>query len=387
MTEESNNVLAREGKNNRFPGSPYYMSPEQCLSTAIIDSRSDIYSLAIVLYETLSARLPYGEKSALAVIESHVNEEPLAFNLSQPGLKVCTELARVLQKAMAKDPENRYQLIEEFGVEMQEALERDAIKLKAIRHRSVAARQTVVNAQAIAGEELLLTQDNGHNSAENNLLELQLQTGRQFLSQQAEIEANFLPVRKAVEEMPIEEETAAVSDLHSDGIVFGLMGRIKAIFIGKKRESVKLDLVSEHSKQQILLDPREKHCFYCGASVPAGIQFCLNCQRNLPNQAHTLSETYSGAGLSRSRFNDANGSRMTAARSSIKMLRQSGLSTTFARARRTINYAITLLIIFTCLVFCQRFGDVFRPVRYLVQWVDQSTGLGSANFGFTKKKH
>ncbi|NJL71035.1 MAG: serine/threonine protein kinase [Candidatus Competibacteraceae bacterium] len=45
-------------------GSPPYMSPEQCLAASAVDPRSDIYSLAVVVYECLSGVLPYTAKSA-----------------------------------------------------------------------------------------------------------------------------------------------------------------------------------------------------------------------------------------------------------------------------------------------------------------------------------
>ncbi len=383
LTVEASNALAAGGKKKEFIGSPYYMSPEQCLSTATVDSRSDIYSLAIVLYEALSGRLPYEAKSAIAFMDSHVNEEPIAFNLSQPGLKVCSEITRVLYRALEKNPDVRYQKIDEFAAQLKEALERDAIKLKAVRHRSLAARQTQVKAQALSGEGLLHGPD-GPQPSENNFLELQFQTGRQFLSRQAEIEANFLPVEQE-SGVPANQNRSVAESTNAEGIVFNLMGKIRSIFF-KNGHQPAAQVLSEQAKPVTLPDPREKHCFYCGASVPVGIQFCLNCQRNLPNQAHKLSETYSGAGLSRSRSNNTNSSRAAATKSSINVLRQSSLSTKLAKARRTLNYAVTLLLALTLLIFCQRYGDLLKPVRYLVQFVSHSTGTISANFDSTKKR-
>ncbi|MBL0187655.1 MAG: serine/threonine protein kinase [Candidatus Obscuribacter sp.] len=73
-------------------GSPPYMSPEQCLAASAVDPRSDIYSLAIVVYECLSGTLPYQAKSAIEMMDCHLYGTPIPFNLSCPEMKVCSEL-------------------------------------------------------------------------------------------------------------------------------------------------------------------------------------------------------------------------------------------------------------------------------------------------------
>jgi len=117
-------------------GSPPYMSPEQCLSTGVVDPRSDIYSLAIVAYEVLTKKLPFSAKSAMEMFECHLYKEPIPFNQVHPELKVATEITNVLRKALEKEPENRYSTVQEFGAALQEALMRDAVKIKAINYRA-----------------------------------------------------------------------------------------------------------------------------------------------------------------------------------------------------------------------------------------------------------
>ncbi len=86
-------------------GTPAYMSPEQGLGLPL-DRRSDIYSLGVILYETAVGRVPYDAETPIAVVLKHVNDPlplPRAVN---PGVPEALE--RVILKAMAKKPEDRY---------------------------------------------------------------------------------------------------------------------------------------------------------------------------------------------------------------------------------------------------------------------------------------
>jgi serine/threonine protein kinase len=86
-------------------GTPEYMAPEQGLGLPV-DARTDIYSLAIVLYEILTGRRPFRADTALAVVLKHVNEPlpiPSQYNPDIPGLA-----EQILVKALAKSPDDRY---------------------------------------------------------------------------------------------------------------------------------------------------------------------------------------------------------------------------------------------------------------------------------------
>ena len=88
-------------------GSPYYMSPEQTRGQEV-DHRSDLYSLGVVLYELLTGTKPFDSDDNYAIGYKHVNELP-------PPLP--PQLARyqpVLEKVLAKDPNQRYQNSAEF---------------------------------------------------------------------------------------------------------------------------------------------------------------------------------------------------------------------------------------------------------------------------------
>ncbi|HNG19189.1 MAG TPA: serine/threonine-protein kinase, partial [Candidatus Obscuribacter sp.] len=116
-------------------GSPPYMSPEQCLAASAVDPRSDIYSLAVVVYECLSGVLPYTAKSAIEMMDCHLYGSPIPFNQSSQDMKVCSELTNFFARSLQKEPEARQADIIEFGKELKEALSRDSIKLKSYKHR------------------------------------------------------------------------------------------------------------------------------------------------------------------------------------------------------------------------------------------------------------
>ena len=86
-------------------GTPEYMSPEQGLGKGI-DARADIYSLGIVFYEMVTGRKPFTADTPMAVVIKHISEPLPRPSRFVPGLPV--EVERVLLKALAKQPENRY---------------------------------------------------------------------------------------------------------------------------------------------------------------------------------------------------------------------------------------------------------------------------------------
>ncbi len=86
-------------------GTPHYMSPEQ-VRGARADSRSDVFSLGCVLYELLTGRKPFDAESMHAVLFKVLQEEPPPVLSLAPGL--APVLAQVVDKALAKDPAERF---------------------------------------------------------------------------------------------------------------------------------------------------------------------------------------------------------------------------------------------------------------------------------------
>jgi putative nucleotidyltransferase with HDIG domain len=93
-------------------GTPAYMSPEQCLGDTHLDHRSDIYSLGVVLYQTVTGRLPFTGETAGRLIVCHVQEEPPHPQKLNP--RVSPAMSAVILKAMAKRPDQRFASMREL---------------------------------------------------------------------------------------------------------------------------------------------------------------------------------------------------------------------------------------------------------------------------------
>ena len=96
-------------------GTPAYMSPEQVRGKDA-DQRSDIWSLGVVLYQMVSGRLPFSGEAEAAVTYGILNEQPEPVTALRSGLPI--ELDRILDKALAKVPEERYQHVDEMLVDL-----------------------------------------------------------------------------------------------------------------------------------------------------------------------------------------------------------------------------------------------------------------------------
>jgi len=93
-------------------GTPSYMSPEQAGAEATLDGRSDIYSLACVLFEMLAGEPPFTGPSSQAIVARHLHEAPRSLRVVRPG--VPEGMDRHLARALQKLPGDRFQTVEEF---------------------------------------------------------------------------------------------------------------------------------------------------------------------------------------------------------------------------------------------------------------------------------
>jgi serine/threonine protein kinase len=93
-------------------GTPAYMSPEQGMGTPV-DARSDIYTLGVVLYEMVLNRLPFTADTPAAMIFQHVYQQPAPANQIRPDL--ADDIVQILNKALAKGPDQRYQSGQEMA--------------------------------------------------------------------------------------------------------------------------------------------------------------------------------------------------------------------------------------------------------------------------------
>lgn len=96
-------------------GTPDYMSPEQAQGLPM-DHRTDVYSSGVVLFEVFTGKLPFTAESALAVLNKHIRETPPRPSTLNP--QIPAELERILLKAMAKNPDQRYQQISDLYTDL-----------------------------------------------------------------------------------------------------------------------------------------------------------------------------------------------------------------------------------------------------------------------------
>ena len=95
-------------------GTPEFMSPEQAQGHTL-DARSDIYSLAVILYEVLTGKLPFDARTPMEYIQLHVTKPPIALDERVAGKTFPPGLGQVIAKALEKKPENRYASAAEFA--------------------------------------------------------------------------------------------------------------------------------------------------------------------------------------------------------------------------------------------------------------------------------
>jgi serine/threonine protein kinase len=99
-------------------GTPYYMSPEQCLGVGI-DHRADIYSLGCVLFHALTGMPPFIGDTALSIMMQHQSTIPAALKEASLGKVFPEATDRVVRKMLQKKPEDRYQSLLEVASDLE----------------------------------------------------------------------------------------------------------------------------------------------------------------------------------------------------------------------------------------------------------------------------
>lgn len=117
-TEETTQELKTKPADSLM-GTPDYISPEQALGESL-SGPSDVYSLGITLFSMLAKQLPFKSDSTIALALMHVHDKPPSLALLR--LDVTPEIDRVVQKALAKRPEDRYQTAGEFAAAFAQAV-------------------------------------------------------------------------------------------------------------------------------------------------------------------------------------------------------------------------------------------------------------------------
>ncbi len=96
-------------------GTPYYMSPEQCLGEPL-DSRSDVYSLGAMFYETLAGKRPFAADTVSGIINKQLTE---AVPPLPPSLAIPRRVSTAIMNALAKDPFDRPQTATDLARQLQ----------------------------------------------------------------------------------------------------------------------------------------------------------------------------------------------------------------------------------------------------------------------------
>lgn len=211
---------------NEIIGSPPYMSPEQCSPKGVIDHRSDIYSLAVCLFEALSGQFPFKARTAMEMLECHVSHAPLLLKDLGTRLSTYESLSQLIARAMEKRPERRHQSIQEFAVELEDAVKKDAKRGMQLRTRAT----------------------------------LEVDAPR----------VEFVDVKQD-EEIP-DDQTETKRNK-------GLVDNLKALLGGENTAETK----SESPEPAETADARYHFstCPHCDAPTEAGISLCLACGRSL----------------------------------------------------------------------------------------------------------
>jgi serine/threonine-protein kinase len=148
--EVNSDAPTREVPFNTEPGvlmgTATYMSPEQARGLEL-DSRSDIWSLGVVLYELVAGKLPFEGGTTTDVLAMILHREPPSLLLYQSSLPA--ELERIVEKALAKERDARYQTSKDLSVDLKRLKQR--LEMDAELERSITPEQEARRTGAAAG--------------------------------------------------------------------------------------------------------------------------------------------------------------------------------------------------------------------------------------------
>ncbi|HXZ28968.1 MAG TPA: protein kinase [Terriglobales bacterium] len=97
-------------------GTPQYISPEQAMGKhgQEVDGRADLYSLGVVLYEMITGQLPFESDTPMGMLLHHIQTAPRPPHLLKPELNIPEPVSKLLMKALAKHPQDRFQSADEM---------------------------------------------------------------------------------------------------------------------------------------------------------------------------------------------------------------------------------------------------------------------------------
>jgi serine/threonine protein kinase len=132
ISSESETMIRSHTKPGTVLGTVDYMSPEQARGK-VLDQRTDVFSLGIVLYEMATGRKPFTAASSIDTLVSILEKEPAP--LTEYAPEVSSEFRQIVDKALRKDREERYQTIKELLIDLKDLREELAFAQKLERSR------------------------------------------------------------------------------------------------------------------------------------------------------------------------------------------------------------------------------------------------------------
>lgn len=133
-------------------GTPHYMSPEQCQGEEA-DSRSDIYSIGVVLYELLTGVAPFAAKTPTGIAIKHVTEQPRPLREINPNISSAVE--KVVLRALEKNPNSRPQTALELSREFEAAINLEPDTVRLTGEKEIPVVQQVQPESGGSGTELI----------------------------------------------------------------------------------------------------------------------------------------------------------------------------------------------------------------------------------------
>jgi len=136
-------------------GTPEYIAPEQTHEGQTVDARADIYSLGGTMYFLLTGKLPFPKGTASQKIQAHREQEPRSIAEIAPAIPA--EVVAVVEKMMAKNPDDRFQSMDEVAAALEPFAERQPVEFRfnkivsqRVQHakaRSAIAQSSIVKPQ------------------------------------------------------------------------------------------------------------------------------------------------------------------------------------------------------------------------------------------------
>ena len=104
-------------KDGAVLGDPRYISPEQVMGVSALDGRADLYSVGVLLFQTLTGRVPFDAPNDFDIMVAQVSKQPPQPSSLNPGIS--PELDRIVLTALAKKPEDRFPGAREFRIALE----------------------------------------------------------------------------------------------------------------------------------------------------------------------------------------------------------------------------------------------------------------------------